>query len=284
MAFLHGRNDPTCAIVDGEFWRATLTPAGPGTLRIISPLSPQPTYEGFGPGGSWLVERAADLLGFRDTDVVVTPVHEAVARAQEEFGHLRLGRSSSPYHELLPAVLGQRVTGIEAMRQWHNITMTFGNPAPGPLDHLMLPPDPDRLRSLPYFELHQFGIEKKRADTLRAVARSIDRLMSPSLLTSAPSESTKFLRHIDGVGQWTAAVAGGLAFGDPDALLVGDFHVKNTAAWALRGVIRGTDEEMITEMRPYAGQRHRVMRWLELAGWRAPARGPRQRIVSIGRL
>lgn len=284
LSFRHGRHDPTCAIVDGAFWRATYTPVGPGTVRISSPLSLHPTYDVFGPGGSWLEERAQDLLGSGDVGATVIPAHPAVARAQKQFGHFRLGRSWVPYHELLPAVLGQRVTAIEAMRQWNQLTTKYGSPAPGPLSQLMLPPDPEQLSRTPYFELHTLGIEKKRADTLRAVARAFEKLTSPSLLERIPSEATQYLQCIDGIGPWTAAVAGGLAFGDPDALLVGDFHVKNTAAWALRGVIRGTDDEMVEEMRVYAGQRHRVMRWLELAGWRAPARGPRQRIVSIARL
>ena len=284
LAFRHGRTDPTWSFVAGDFWRATYTPDGPATLRIGAALSPSPSFEGFGPGASWLVARAHEFLGHSDELPAINAVHDSVAVAQRRFGHLRLGRSSSPYHELLVAVLGQRVTGIEAIRQWRQLTESFGHAAPGPLAGLMLPPDPDQMRNIPYYELHSFGIEKKRADTLRAVARSYDTLMSPSLLSAAPHDATTRLQTISGIGPWSAAVAGGLAFGDPDALLVGDFHVKNTAAWALRGVIRGTDEEMERDMLPYRGQRHRVMRWLELAGWRAPARGPRQRIVSIGRL
>jgi hypothetical protein len=86
------------------------------------------------------------------------------------------------------------------------------------------------------------------------------------------------------VGIWTAAVAGGIAFGDADALLIGDFHVKNTVAFALTGSIRGSDEQMCKTLAPYAGNRHRVVRWLELDGWSAPARGPRRRNLSIARL
>ena len=284
LAFRHGRNDPTCAFIDGDFWRASWTPHGPGTIRIAAALSPTPQCEGFGPGGDWLAERGADFLGTNDSFDGIVSAHPSVELAQRQFGHLRLGRSSSPYHELLVAVLGQRVTGIEAIRQWRQITFRYGAPAPGPLEGLMVPPDPEKISSTPYYDFHSFGIEKKRADALRAVARHIDMLTSSTLFSLAPTEATRRLQIIDGIGPWSSAVAGGLAFGDPDALLVGDFHVKNTAAWALRGVIRGTDEEMVRDMTPYAGQRHRVMRWLELAGWRAPARGPRQRIVSIARL
>jgi hypothetical protein len=41
---------------------------------------------------------------------------------------------------------------------------------------------------------------------------------------------------------------------------------------------------MVATLEPYRGQRHRIVRWLQLNGVRAPARGPRRRIVSITRL
>lgn len=147
----------------------------------------------------------------------------------------------------------------------------------------MLPPEPDRLAAIPYFDLHPFGIDRRRADCLRAVARHADRLIRDHDPVIPLARLTEGLRTIPGVGEWTAACAGGLAFGDPDALQVGDFHVKNTVVHALTGRIRGTDEEMVELLAPYTGQRHRVVRWLELDGQGAPARGPRRPIVSIAR-
>ncbi len=284
LAFRQGTLDPTFLIENGDIWRATYTPMGPATVQIQKPLSETPRIFTYGEGADWLRIHALDLLGANDVIPAVTPHHSAVQAAQKRFGQLRLGRSLTPYHELLPAVLAQRVTAVEALRQWREMTRDMGAPAPGPHPTLRLPPSPEALSELPYFRLHEYGIEKKRADTLRIVAKHFDWLTQTRFDTMVPSVATQSLRRIPGVGEWTAAVAGGAAFGDPDALQVGDYHVKNTAAWALRGKPRGTDEEMVAEMSPYAGQRHRVMRWLELAGHRAPARGPRQRIVSITRL
>lgn len=269
---------------NGNVWRATLTPEGPGSLQIKAALSDSPEFIGYGPGGDWLARNAPELLGATDVIPFVAPQHKSVKEAQRRFGQLRLGRSLSPYHELLPAILGQRVTAVEALRQWREIVRDYGTLAPGPMKSLLLPPAPQVLAEIPYFTLHAYGVEKKRADTLAEVGRQGDRLIRFDFSAMHPSEATASLSHIRGVGVWTAAVAGGLAFGDPDALQVGDFHVKNTASWALNGIARGTDEEMVQSMAPYAGQRHRVMRWLELAGWRAPARGARQRIVSITHL
>lgn len=283
-AFRIGSHDPTIEISDNDIWRTTVTPDGPATLHITNWRTHSPELETFGDGADWLHSRALDLLGASDVIPAITPVHEQVSIAQKKFGELRLGKSHTPYHELLPTVLGQRVTSIEAVRQWREIVQAFGSPAPGPHSHIRTPPAPDVIASLPYHAFHRFGIERKRADTLISVARHFDFLTRISREDSTPQKLTAQLMLIPGIGVWTAAVAGGLAFGDPDALLVGDFHVKNTVAYALTGRIRGTDEEMVKTMEPYNGQRHRVVRWLQLNGVRAPARGPRRRIVSITRL
>ena len=283
-AFRIGSNDLTINISGCDIWRASITAHGPATLHIHNWQSPTPSVSTFGPGAQWLHARALDFLGAQDVIPTIDAVHNPVANAQKRFGQLLLGRSNTPYHELLHAVLAQRVTSIEAIRQWHHIVRTYGTTAPGPNPSLMLPPSPDVLASLPYHAFHGFGIERKRAESLISVAKHFDflsRIMDDNL---SPGEMTQKLQMIPGVGVWTAAVAGGLAFGDPDALLVGDFHVKNTVAYALTGNIRGTDEEMVQTLTPYAGQRHRVVRWLQLSGIKAPARGPRRRIVSITRL
>lgn len=283
-AFRIGSHDPTIQISEHDIWRASITPQGPGTVHIQQWRIPTPVVTTYGPAADWLRTRGLELLGTRDTIPAIQAVHPEVGQAQKNFGHLLLGRSNTPYHELLHAVLAQRVTSIEAIRQWHHIVRHHGSVAPGPNATLFVPPEPDVLASLPYHAFHTFGVERKRADTIISVAKHfnfLSRLVEDDL---TPSEATLKLQLIPGVGVWTSAVAGGLAFGDPDALLVGDFHVKNTVAYALTSKIRGTDEEMVKILEPYVGQRHRVVRWLQLSGFKAPARGPRRRIVSITRL
>ncbi|MFZ0323170.1 MAG: DNA-3-methyladenine glycosylase 2 family protein, partial [Actinomycetes bacterium] len=67
------------------------------------------------------------------------------------------------------------------------------------------------------------------------------------------------------------------AFGDPDTVSVGDFHLARTICWALEGDLRGRgdDARMLELLEPYRGHRYRVQRLLELAGVNAPRRGPR---------
>ncbi len=65
------------------------------------------------------------------------------------------------------------------------------------------------------------------------------------------------------------------ALGDPDAVSVGDFHLKNLVSWALAGEPRGTDDRMLELLAPYEGRRAHVVRLLELSGLRPPSYGPR---------
>jgi 3-methyladenine DNA glycosylase/8-oxoguanine DNA glycosylase len=66
-----------------------------------------------------------------------------------------------------------------------------------------------------------------------------------------------------------------LAFGDADAVSVGDFHVPHLVSWALAGEPRGTDERMLELLEPYRGARALVIRLLESSGISAPRYGPR---------
>ena len=92
------------------------------------------------------------------------------------------------------------------------------------------------------------------------------------------------LRTVPGVGAWTAAEVARPAFGDPDAISLGDFHLPNLVCWALAGEPRGDDATMLELLEPYRGQRARLVRLLEHSGIRAPRYGPRSRIRSIERL
>ena len=48
---------------------------------------------------------------------------------------LRMPRSLAVYEALLPAVLSQKVTGLEAKRAWRGLVRRWGEPAPGPPPH-----------------------------------------------------------------------------------------------------------------------------------------------------
>ena len=84
-----------------------------------------------------------------------------------------------------------------------------------------------------------------------------------------------------GVGPWTVATVAGTALGDPDAVIVGDYHLPHLVSYALAGERRGTDERMVELLEPYRGQRGRVVRLLVMSGLGPPRRVPRQRILPM---
>lgn len=273
--------DPTTRLRGDFLWRSTRTVDGPATVRI--PLSGRTTgLMAWGPGAESMMASVPSLTGARDHPLKVQAVHSAVREACRRHWSVPFVRSDDPYHELLPAVLGQRVTAAEAARQWAGLCRAYGGTSPGPDADILLPPDPSRLAEIAYHELHRFGVERRRAETLISVARRSAGLLLGSATRSLSRTSEMTMIH--GVGPWTAAIAGAAAFGDSDAVPVGDFHIKNTVAFALGGNPRGSDEEMLDLLAPYLGQRGRVLWWLALDGWRAPRRGPGRRNLSVANL
>lgn len=103
-------------------------------------------------------------------------------------------------------------------------------------------------------------------------------------MTQPQSEAFARLQTIRGIGPWTAAEATRTAFGDPDAVSVGDAHLPDLVSWALAAEPRGDDERMLELLAPYSGQRARVIRLLEVSGIRIPRFGPRFAPRRIGQI
>ena len=275
-----GRNDPTTQLTAGQLWRATLTPYGPGTVHVDWRTGSM-RVESWGPGAQWLAERVPAMIGHDDQPVTFVDAHPAITRAQRNVGEVRIGASGTLYHELLPTILAQRITAGEAVSQWRMLCLELGESAPGPHTGLRLPPAPERLASMPTWWFHPRGIERTRAETLIAVARHADHLWNWSALPTA--QVAHQLSLLRGIGEWTIGVVLASACGEPDAIAVGDFHLKNVIAWALAGEARATDERMLELLAPYRGQRGRVVRLLTLDGSGAPKFGPRQRVLPMHR-
>lgn len=284
---LRGAGDPALRFeVSGSAWRATRTADGPATL-FIQRLPDGVRVRAWGRGAETALHGVPALIGLDDDPSALVPRHPAVADAVRRLPGVRIGRSGGVLEALIPAILEQKVTGDEARHTYRALLRAYGEPAPGPRG-LRLQPAPEVLASLPYHAFHPLGLERRRAELIRAVAREAPRLERLGALAGKPGESREsayaVLRRFPGVGPWTAAEVGIRAFGDPDAVSIGDFHLPNLVAWALAGEPRGTDERMLELLEPYGGQRGRVVRLLELSGIRAPRYGPRassRRIAGI---
>ena len=278
---VRGAGDPTMRVASGAATRATVTPAGAASIEIrIDGTTAR--ARAWGPGAGELLDGLPALLGLDDDPAGFDPsLHPVVARLARRRGMVRLGRTGAVWDALLPAVLEQRITGTEAWRNYRRLVRAHGALAPGPFG-LMLAPEPTIVAGLPPWRLTELGIEPRRGLLLRRVARESGRYEALAVAARRPgrggagaAELATALRRQPGIGPWTAAEVTLRALGDPDAVSVGDAHLSHVVGFALAGRPRGTDEEMLELLAPWAGHRARVVRLLESAGIAPPRFGPR---------
>lgn len=260
-----------------EAWWATRTPIGPATIRIrLQP--PRLAAQAWGEGAEWVLEQAPDLVGAHDQPESFRPGRGLVRDLLRARPGLRIGKTGRVFETLLPTILGQKVTNREARLAGSRIVHTYGEPAPGPTD-LRLLPDARVMATLSYWDLHPLGVERKRAAILIETARRAKRL--EEMVGMEREEARRRLEAVPGIGPWTAGHVMGIAWGDADAVPVGDFHLPNTVAFALAGEPRADDRRMLELLEPYRGHRRRVLLLLKQAGIKAPKFGPRHATRSI---
>ncbi|HEU4354598.1 MAG TPA: DNA-3-methyladenine glycosylase 2 family protein [Actinomycetota bacterium] len=275
-----GSGDPTMRVGPGEVWRASRTPDGAATVRLIE-VDGGVRAEAWGPGAAWLLEHAPAWVGALDDPTAFAPAAGVVRDLHWRFAGLRIPSTGLITERLIPIVLEQKVTGAEARRAYRRMATALGEAAPGPAD-LVLPPDPSRLAAMPYERFHPFGIERRRAGVLRGIGARAAWL---DAATGLPLERAKErIGSLSGIGPWSVAEVARLSLGDADAVSVGDFHAPNVVAWALAREPRGTDERMLELLEPYRPHRGRVQLLLEAAQVRPPAFGPRMEPRAIDRL
>jgi 3-methyladenine DNA glycosylase/8-oxoguanine DNA glycosylase len=266
---------------DRGCWRASRTPEGPATTSLTV-VGHDVDAEAWGPGATWSLEHLPDLLGEHDETLDDFDPPPGLVRDLLRTSDVRIGRSLAVAEALFPTVLEQRVTGQGARRSYRWLVHRLGEPAPGPVAELRLPPAPERLAATPTWVFHRAGVERQRADTIvRTMHRAI-RIEEVGAM--ALPEAHRRLQAFPGVGAWSANEVALVALGDPDAVSVGDFHLKHLVAYALAGEPRATDDRMLELLEPYAGHRARAVLLLERAGLGAPRYGPRVETPSIANL
>jgi 3-methyladenine DNA glycosylase/8-oxoguanine DNA glycosylase len=289
----HGARDTALRFSnDGSAWRATRTPDGPATLRLV-PDGAAIRALAWGPGAAWVIDQAPELVGALDDAAgfaAAVTGHPLLRHLRARFPGIRIGRTRRVLEALVPAIIEQKVTGAEAGTALYALVRRYGEPAPGPWDEpaarrpspLRVPPGPETLAGLPGYAYHPLGLERRRADAIRFAAARAARVEECADLPLPDAYAR--LQALPLVGPWTAAEVGLRALGDPDAVSVGDFHLCHAVCHALAGEPRGTDERMLELLVPFAGHRARVVRLIEVAGIHAPRRGPRMATRSIAEI
>jgi 3-methyladenine DNA glycosylase/8-oxoguanine DNA glycosylase len=255
-------------------------PTGPVTARITRAAPDTIECEAWGSGATEFSELLPALLGAQDDASGFAPDEPTIAAAHRRVPHLRLGRTGRVLEALIPAVIEQRVAGKDAFRAWRLLVTKYGAPAPGPAPARMrVPPPAEVWRRIPSWEFHLANVDPGRARTVVGCAQRADSL---ERLTALPAERAReAMTSLPGVGVWTAAETAQRAFGDADALSVGDYHLAKVVGWTLLGHPID-DDAMVELLEPLRPHRHRAVRLLEASGLaHNPRFGARQAIPNL---
>lgn len=276
----HGPGDP-CHLVDqdGSIWRTSLMPTGPVTYRLTQLSTHEVRCQAWGPGATDLLTGLGGLLGDQDDASSFSPEHPKLVDAHRRHQGLRIPRTGRVLESLVPAVLEQKVTGLEAFRSWRTLVRKYGAAAPGPAPQSMrVPPSAEQWRMVPSWEFHRAGVGPQRSRTVVTCARIAASLERCTELSTEAAR--RRLMSVPGVGEWTAAEVAQRALGDADALSVGDYHLAGIVGWTMLG--RPIDDaEMVEYLEPLRPHRHRVVRLLQVSGQAfKPRFGPRITIAD----
>ncbi len=269
----HGGGDPTFRLHGDEVWRGIRTPQGPAALRVVAtPVEGTVEGEAWGPGATWALDTMPAMLGADDDPGgFAAHLHPLVAEAHRRRPHLRFGAGHRVFETLVAAIIEQKVTGQEAFAGFRRLVHRFGERAPGPGSDLKLwvQPDAETIRRIPSWEWLGLHVDPARSRAIvraATVADTLDRL--------TPADADAKLRTLPGIGEWTAAEVRSRAFGDPDAVSFGDYHIARDVGWAVTGT--PYDDDQLREfLEPWRPQRNRAVVLIQgIAGGR-PRRGPR---------
>jgi 3-methyladenine DNA glycosylase/8-oxoguanine DNA glycosylase len=282
---LRGRRDP-CHHIDaaGVHWRTWRTPDGAATIRLAAEhAGGEIDVRAWGCGASWALDAVDGLLGAHDDWSELVLDHRVLRETRRRCHGLRLSKSGLVFEALVPAIIEQLVTELEARRTWTRLLSRFGEPAPGPIPvDLKVFPSATTLRQIADWEWHQIGLDGRRRQTLRAaaqVAHRLDECRSLDIETS-----TRRLASLPGIGEWTVAETLQRSHGAPDVISVGDYHLSNVVGYLFTGEPRTDDDGLVSLLEPYRPHRQRVVRLVWAAGIGAPRYGARRAVRDFRRM
>jgi hypothetical protein len=268
-----GPDDPTHRVeADGTLWRTALTGSGPVAYRIRQWRLDDLDIEAWGAGAAELVDGIRTELGAGDRPDLFRPGHPVLRAACRHTPGLRVPCTGRLFEAIVPAIIEQRVIGLDAAASFTRLVRAHGEPAPGPAPlGMRVPPSPEVWRNLPSWEWRRAGVDLQHSRTVIQTARHAARL---DRAAGDPARAYELMAKLPGIGTWTAAQVGHRALGDADALPLGDYHLGRMTGMALLGRPLA-DDEIEEFYEPFRPHRYRVVRLIELNTWTTPRRAPR---------
>lgn len=158
------------------------------------------------------------------------PVVKRMMKRRED---VRVPGAWDPFETTVRAILGQQVSVAGATTIAGRLVRALGTPLHvpvGTLTHTF--PPPSAVRDAP---LEKLGMPSARAETIRGLARELDRgvpLLEPG---AGLDDAVARLTRLPGIGPWTAHYVAMRVFGEPDAFPAGDLGIRK--AFAVRGTL-----------------------------------------------
>jgi 3-methyladenine DNA glycosylase/8-oxoguanine DNA glycosylase len=253
-------------------------PSGTVTYRVRQESPRFVGVEAWGDGAEELISGVPRLLGAEDDPDSFRPEDLRLRSAHRQFAGLRVPATGRVLEALVPAVLEQKVVGIDAFASWRRLVARYGEAAPGPAPPRMrVVPEAAAWLEIPSWAWHQAGVEQRRATTVRACASYAARLEAAAAREPRDdAEVYRMLQAIPGVGVWTAAQVGHRALGDADAAPIGDYHLPALLGRTLGDGRPMPEGDIVEFLEPWRPHRYRLVRLLMLMpGPHHDRRGPR---------
>lgn len=278
-----GGADPTSFVRDGKVWRADRFATGAAVVAVWASGATM-FADAWGPGADEALEGVPALVGLDDDPTGFDSSHHPIVRDLHRANpDVRFGRTGRVFDAAVRAVLGQKVTALQAKQSYRALARRAGERAPLPVVNrrpILLPPTPAAvLDALAGHGATTLGIDVTRTAALREVALVAGHLEELARTSSADAVH-EAMQRIPGIGVWTASETTFAALGHADAVSFGDFHLKNTVTFVLTGEPRGSDERMAELLEPFRPHRARAVKLIEMTGIRAPRYGPRLDVPS----
>src|SRR5204863_2361828 len=124
-----GPGDRTMRFVTGGVIRATRTADGPATMSIGFAAG-SILAEAWGPGADRAIDRLPGLLGLETPPPSLLSGHPTVVDLSRRYPGIGIPRSRAVIEALVPAILEQKVIGVEARRAFSGLVRRYGEPAP----------------------------------------------------------------------------------------------------------------------------------------------------------
>jgi AraC family transcriptional regulator of adaptative response / DNA-3-methyladenine glycosylase II len=162
-----------------------------------------------------VLERVKRLF---DVEADSTAINKVLGTLAKDRLGLRVPGSFDSFEMSVRAILGQQISVKGAGTLAGRIVTRFGTPFDIPVPSLgYLFPSPLRMANAALDEIGRLGITRRRAETIIALARAINRgglILEPG---NRVEGTLRLLRNIPGIGEWTAQYLAMRALSWPDA-------------------------------------------------------------------